>query len=433
MALVGLTRRGRVYHGWYIVAVAAITDAASGVVGHSFGLFFEPMQRSLGWNRTAISLALTIRAVTGMFVSPVYGPIVDRKHGAMVLMVGGGVVLGVTLVLTSQVTRLWQFYLLIGVAYGMASVAIGSQIVTPTVIAKWFIRMRGRATAVISLGHNVGAIIFIPLTAFIILNYGWRDAWLVMGIVGVILVVPLSALFVRRTPEDVGLLPDGRKLNIGSGSPELNAGPGLATEYDWTLREAARTPALWLIVVGFTISGAGLGGFLPHIIPALTDKGYSTAVATMLLTLFSALLVVTKIILGFLSEWIQARYLLAAAYFAGTVTMLLMVLVDSGPLILLFPIFYAVAGGAAPLSSLIWANYFGRGSLGTIRGVFLPATQILGAFSPVFAGYVFDVNGNYDTAFLVFGLCFALGAVAMLLAKRPSAPSRGVAHPAVVV
>ena len=198
MAPVGIVSRGKVFHGWYIVAISAIAGAASGAVVYSFGFFFEPMQRSLGWNRTAISVALTIRAVTGIFVSPVYGPIVDRKHGAMLLMVGGGVILGVCLVLTSQVTRLWQFYLLIGVAYGMAVAATGPQIVTPTVVAKWFIRMRGRAIAIVSLGHNLGSVIFIPLTAFIILNYGWRDAWFVLGIVGFILVVPLSALFMRR-------------------------------------------------------------------------------------------------------------------------------------------------------------------------------------------------------------------------------------------
>ena len=292
-------------------------------------------------------------------------------------------------------------------------------------IAKWFIRMRGRAIAIVSLGHNVGAVIFVPLTAFIIVNFGWRDAWFVLGIIGFILVVPLSALFVRRTPEDVGLLPDGRKHSEGSGSPALNARPDLATEYDWTLREAARTPALWLIVVGFTISGAGLGGFLPHVIPALTDKGYSTAVATALLTLFSILVVMMKMVWGILGERVQVRYLIAASYFAAAATMLLMVLVDSGPLILLIAVSYAVGGGGyAPLSSLMWANYFGRGSLGTIRGVFFPVTQAIGAVSPVFAGYIFDTTDSYDLAFLFFGLCFSVGAVMMLLAKRPAAPLR---------
>ena len=363
--------------------------------------------------------------LTGMIISPVFGPIVDRKHGAVILMVGGGVVLGGTLMLTSQVTQLWQFYLLIGVAYGVSITAIGPQIVTPTVIAKWFIRMRGRAIAIMDSGKNAGAVVFVPLTAFIIVNFGWRDAWFVLGIVMFILVVPLSALLVRRTPEDVQLVPDGVESHDRAAIPKPAARPDLATEHDWTLREAARTPALWLIIVSTSISGAGGGGFLPHAIPALTDTGYSTAVATTLLVVLSILIVVSKMTWGMLGERIQVRYLLALSYIAAASTMLVMVLVDGGPLIMLSPVLYGVGGGGpAPLVGLMWANYFGRGSLGGIRGVFFPATEALVAVSPVFAGYIFDTTGNYDAAFLVFGLCFAVGAVVILLAKRPEAPPR---------
>lgn len=411
------------FHGWYIVAATAMASAAVGAVGYSFGLFFNPIQSSLGWSRTAISMAVTIRLLTIMFTSPVYGPIVDRKHGALLLMVLGGVLLGVVLILTSQMSHLWQFYLLIGVGSGMATAAIGPEIITPTLVAKWFIRMRGRATAIVTLGNNIGAIIFIPLTGFVILNFGWRDAWLVLGAIAFVLVVPVSALFVRRTPEDVGLLPDGRNQSESLEHLGLNPTNGLATDHDWTLHEAARTPSLWLIVIGFTISGAGLGGFLPHVIPALMDKGYSMATATALLTFFSILVVIAKMAWGFLGERIQVRYLIAVSFFAAAATMLIMVLVDGGPLILLFPILYAVGGGGyAPLSSLMWANYFGRRSLGTIRGVFFPFTTVIRAASPVFAGYVFDTTGSYDLAFLFFGVSFALGGVAMLLARRPKTP-----------
>lgn len=412
------------FRGWHIVIVASITGAASGVVTYTFGLFFEPVQESLGWSRTAISLALTIRTVTGMAANPIFGPIVDRKHGAVVLMTGGGFVLGISLILTSFVTQLWQFYLLIGVAYGLSVVCLSPQVITPSVISKWFVRMRGRAIAIVTLGHNIGAVIFLPLTAFIIIHFGWRAAWLVLGIVGLVLVVPPSLLFVRRTPEDIGLLPDnGQKLDDDRNDSKQLVQSSLSTEHDWTIGEAVRTSALWLMVMGFTISGAGLGGFLPHVIPALTDKGYSTPLATALVTIFSVLVVVTKMIWGILGERIQVRYLIAGSYFAATVTMFMMLVVHSGPLIILFPILYSVGGGGyAPLSSLMWANYFGRGSLGTIRGVFFPVTQILGAISPVFAGYIFDTRGSYDIAFAAFGICFALGGITMLLAKPPVHP-----------
>ena len=420
MALAHITSRGRIFHGWYIVAVAAIAGASSGVLGYSFGLFFNPMRASLGWSRTSISWAVTIRSAVNMLTGPVYGPIVDRKHGAMILMVAGGVVLGLSMMLTAAMNELWQFYLLIGVAYGLAMGAEGSQIVAPVIVSKWFIRRRGRALAIVTLGPNIGNIIFIPAAALIIVHLGWRAAWFWSGVVALVLVAPLSALFIRRTPEDIGLLPDGDTHHHEPETPGNSDGPDLATEYDWTFRQAVRTPALWLMITAFAISGAGLGGFLVHVIPALTDKGYSTAYATVLIAVLSANVMVAKMVWGFLGERIQVRYLMMVSFALAAVGIYLVVLVDSGPLILLVPLIYGFGGGGfAPLSSLMWANYFGRGSLGTIRGVFLPLTQIISAFSPVFAGAIFESEGSYDVAFVVFALCFAFSAVAIYLARPP--------------
>ena len=420
MAIARIASRGRIFYGWYIVAVAAIAGASAGVLGYSFGLFFDPMRESLGWSRTSISWALAIRSAVNMLTGPIYGPIVDRKHGALILMAGGGVVLGVSMMLTAAMTELWQFYLLIGVAYGLAMGAEGSQIVAPVVISKWFIRRRGRAIAIVTLGPNVGNIIFIPLAAFIILNFGWREAWFVSGLFALLMVSPLSALFVRRTPEDIGLLPDGDTHHQVPERVMHTQRTDLATDHDWTLGEAVRTPTLWIMVAAFTVSGAGLGGFLVHVLPALTDKGYSTPFATAMVAELSVAVLVSKMMWGFLGERIQVRYLLMVSFALAAMGMFLIVLVDSGPLILLLPLVYGAGGaGYGPLSSLMWANYFGRRSLGSIRGVFLPITQLISAFSPVFAGAIFDSKGSYDQAFIIFALCFIFAIGAIYLARRP--------------
>ena len=420
MAIARIASRGRIFYGWYIVAVAAIAGASASVLGYSFGLFFDPMRDSLGWSRTSISWALAIRSAINMLTGPIYGPIVDRKHGALILMAGGGVVLGVSMMLTAAMTELWQFYLLIGVAYGLAMGAEGSQIVAPVVISKWFIRRRGRAIAIVTLGPNVGNIIFIPLAAFIILNFGWREAWFVSGLFALLMVSPLSALFVRRTPEDIGLLPDGDTHHQVPERVTHTQQTDLATDHDWTLGEAARTPTLWIMVAAFTVSGAGLGGFLVHVLPALTDKGYSTPFATAMVAELSVAVLVSKMMWGFLGERIQVRYLLMASFALAAMGMFLIVFVDSGPLILLLPLVYGAGGaGYGPLSSLMWANYFGRRSLGSIRGVFLPITQLISAFSPVFAGAIFDSKGSYDLAFIIFALCFIFAIGAIYLAPRP--------------
>ena len=354
------------------------------------------------------------------------------KHGAMILMMGGGIVLGAALMLISGVRELWQFYLLFGVVSGFATMAVGPQLISPTIISKWFIRQRGRAIAISSTGNNVGGVVFIPLTAFIILNFGWREAWLMLGVIAFLLIAPLSALFVRRTPEDIGLSPDGDEFPQG---PDLisTSRTDLATKHDWTLREAARAPALWLIVTAMSISGMGLGGLPIHVIPALTDSGYSTAYASALITLFSIIVIVAKPIWGLLGERIQVRYLMVTSFAISAVGMFLIVLIKSGPTILLFPIIYGVGVSAfAPLMSLIWANYFGRASLGTIRGTFLPITQVTSAFGPVFAGFIFDATGSYAPAFITFTVCYALSGVAIFLARRPTAPGEMLVRPVTV-
>ena len=426
MALAHVTSRGRIFHGWYIVVVAIIANASAGVGNYTFGLFVDPMGQSLGWSRTAISWALTIRAVLNMFAGPVLGPIVDRRHGAMLLMTCGGIVLGIGLMLISSVDRLWQFYLLFGIATGVATMAVGPQLVTPTIISKWFVRKRGRAIAISTVGNNVGGVVLIPLAAFIILNFGWREAWLVIGALALLSIAPLSALFIRRTPEDIGLLPDGDVQGQMTDALASSRRTDLATEDDWTLGEAARTPALWLIVTAITFAGAGFGGLPIHVIPALTDKGYSTAYASALITLFSVIVIVGKPIWGFLGEKVQVRYLMMASFVVAAGGMLVLVVVKSGPFIFLFPVVYGVGvSGFLPLMNLMWANYFGRASLGTIRGAVLPITQITIALSPVFAGYIFDTTGSYFRAFLTFTVCYVLSTVSIFLARRPVAPPKG--------
>lgn len=425
MAIARITSRGRIFHGWYIVAVAAIAGASSGVLGYSFGLFFNPMQASLGWNRTSVSWALTIRSGIAMLTGPLYGPIVDLRHGAMILMIVGGILLGISMMLTAVMTELWQFYLLIGVVYGFAMGAEGSQVVAPVIVSKWFIRKRGRALAIVTLGPNIGNIIFIPVAAYIITHLGWREAWFISGLVALLLVTPLSALFIRRTPEDIGLVPDGEIVGPNTPSPITQNKVKLATDYDWTIREAIRTPALWLMVASFTISGVGLHGFLVHVIPALTDKGYSTSFATTMVAELSIVVLFAKMTWGILGERIEARYLIMASFSLAALGMVMVIMIDSGPLILLLPIVYGIGGaGYGPLSSLIWANYFGRGSLGSIRGVFLPVTQVLGTFSPVFAGAIFDSRGSYDLAFVIYAICFVIAVGAIYLARQPKTPSK---------
>ena len=236
------------------------------------------------------------------------------------------------------------------------------------------------------------------------------------------LVVVPSALFVRRTPEDVGLSPDG---DVEKRRKAYGGVARFATDRDWTLREAMRTRTLWLLVVTFSIGLAGLGGFVAHAIPYLTDSGYSPGQASATLVVFSLVAASVKPVWGLIGERIEARYLLAAAFAISSTGMTALATLNSGPWIGVALIGYAFGAGAfLPLTNLVWANYYGRASLGAIRGVFQAPTQLVLAVSPVYSGYIFDRSGNYDSAFLSFGILFALGMFVILFAKQPNAVTK---------
>lgn len=422
MALTRYTSQGRIFHGWYIVAVAIIASAMASFGNYTIGPFVNPMASGLNVSRTAFSWGLTVHSIVSNAVGPILGPIVDRKHGGLLVMSVGGILLGVSLIIISQVTNIWQFNLVFGVLAGVASTAVGTNLITPTIISKWFIRKRGRALAIAAVGNNVGGLILTPLAAFIIVNFGWRDAWVVFGTIALVTIAPLATLFIRRAPEDIGLFPDGEDY-VERERSALGGKASLATDYDWSLAQAVRTPSLWLIILSCTLGGFGLGGLPGHVLPALTDKGYSMTFAAGMVTLFSAIVILIKPVWGFLGEKIQVRYLMAASFVVAAFGMLLLIVINEGFIIVLFPVIYALGVSAyMPLTNLIWANYFGRASLGTIRGVLSPIMLVSMSFSPVLTGYVFDSSGTYNMAFIMFAICYILAAVSIFLARRPNLP-----------
>jgi MFS family permease len=385
------------------------------------------MEESLGWSRTTLSWALTIKALCGMSIGPLLGPLLDKKHGPRLIMTLGGLILGISIILSGVVTEVWQFYLFFGLGYGVSSAMTSTDIVTPTIVSKWFIRLRGRALAISVMGISLGGLFFIPIASFMVLTFGWREAWYTLGIIALFLVVPTSFIFIRRAPEDIGLVPDGinfaEKLRSSYALGLFNSPAPVTSkgEISWSLKGALHTPTLWIMVLTFSIGTAGLGGFIVHAIPFMTDNGYSDVTASAYLVVFSVVAGVVKPVWGFLGEKIPVRYLLGFAFGISATGMLLLSWLDGGLFMGVVLIAYGIGAGAfVPLMNLMWANYYGRDSLGSIRGVFLPVTQVILAISPLFSGYVFDTVGTYAPAFLIFGLLFGFGMVAILVAKPPT-------------
>lgn len=420
----GIPKKPRFFYGWLIVLVSFVGDLMMAGVGtHSFGFFIKPMTQAFGWTRAQISFSATLRTLTGAVSGVIIGPLLDR-YGARPVMVVGAIIAGLGIMLLSRVTAIWQFYLVHGLFSAEGMTAIGGLVAT-TVVAKWFIRKRGRAMAMVSAGLPLGGAILGPLTQYTITNFGWRTAWVVLGALIWIAVIPLAWIFMRRTPEDHGLLPDGEELSSQQepGTKEAAGTPnstGARLEEIWTLKEALRTPTLWIILLSFIFSGMGLSATMLHQIAYISDKGLPPSVGTTNIMVWGFAAAVGSLFWGFLAERVPVRFCVTAAFFVSAAGLVLLITARNLEMVLFYAVVHGVgAGGSSPLDGIITANYYGRRFIGTIRGVIMPIRLISTGGGPLFAAYIYDVTRSYNLAFTIFAITYMLGGLLILLARPP--------------
>jgi OFA family oxalate/formate antiporter-like MFS transporter len=427
--IVPALRQPRVFYGWWIVIGAFVAQfVAIGTQSPVAGAFLVPMTEDLGWERAeftiAISLATALSAVVGFLI----GGHVDR-YGARPLMLIGSFILAASIAAISQVDALWQFILLRGVAFTLGFTLIGNLVVNVT-LSKWFVEKRGWAISLASMGVSAGSVILTPIMVSVVDRVGWRDAWLILAAGAFVLVFPV-ALIMRRQPEDYGLAPDGARG--GDGEREVASRARAAADFanSFTRAQAIRTPAMWLLVVAFGFSSVGLVSLLFHAVPFLTDYGFPRTEAALFFSLQGAAALLSKFVWGWSMQHFPPRLLAAGSFVcAGTGAVLMVVAGQEGarPLMMLaFVLFGAGIGGQIPLNEFIWANFFGRRHLGSVRAAAMPVTILFSAGGPYFASVYYDVLGSYDGAILTFGGLWAAAALLVLIARPPRHPLAALA------
>ena len=417
----------KLFHGWWVVATSFVgAGVGMGIGGVGIGVFVEPMTADLGWSRAAMAGVFIIRAIVMAVMGPILGPLVDRRLGAQTLYVSGGFIAGASIMILAWVDSIWQFYLLFGIGWSLGQLAFGGNLLTGPIVAKWFIRKRGRAMGIYTMGIPVGSIIFVPINAIIVTVFGWEVAWIILGVTTWILTIPLAAFTMRRQPEDLGLQPDGdSSQQYDQPISETSGSFSVLNRIDWTLSEALRTPTLYLLLTAFLFIGMAMGIFTIHQIPAITDKGFSLGVASAVSITLSSCSLVVKPTVGILSERFPPRYLASICFSLGASGVVVLGLANTMLLLFLFAVLYGFGAGASVVfQNIIWADYYGRQHLGAIRGMIAPVTALGGGFSPFIAGWMFDTTGSYDSILVIMGGVALVAAVLILLAQPPRAPLR---------
>ncbi len=408
-----LINRMPFFYGWTILFAAGssmvVRNAAASL---TLAVFIFPMSEDLGWSRTLIAGAASLGGLVATVASPVVGWALDR-YGVRTILTVSILILGLSTISLAWATVPIAFYL----AYGAGRVLFSSPLnIGPSVVvSRWFVKKRGRATGMLFLSHSLGMITF-PLIAGLVIKYrGWEDAWIVLGVLVWVLALGPVSMLVRQSPESVGLLPDG-DLPEQSGD-----GPGVAAaveEVSWTLREAMRTPTLWLLALATGSLFLLQSGTNIHQGAYFLDQGLGLGVSAATLSVNAVFTGAGSLFWGWLVDRVPVRFTYAGVALMMAIALVLFHSADTTiEALAVAAIFGAAVGGILVVPVVAYANYFGRRSLSAIRGVTEPFVSLGQAIGAVFSGIIYDVTGSYKDAFLILSI-LGFATIGMLLLTR---------------
>jgi len=424
------------FYGWIIVGVTFLIGVTeSGAFQNILAVFMKPMAQEFGWSRAVITGSIAFGSLFAGLLSPIVGPILDR-HGPRMVAFWGILILSAGLIGMRFITQVWQFYLFFGIGR-MIAMGVLSLVISVSV-SNWFVRRRGRALGITWLGPQFGAAIMPALTQFFIMSLGWRLAWSTLGTVVFLLSGIPALIFLKRRPEDLGLVPDGASVRSGSktsigprpqrGIDEIADGQ---VEQAWTRGQAIRTLSFWTLtgvdgLIAFQNAGVNF-----HVFPFLTDQGVSAVTAVLVLSTIAASAAVGSVVWGYFVERMQPQRILAVNFFGNCLVFLLLFWavryrwVEIAGVWSLFALAAShgmLYGGRQPMIAYIWAKFFGRKALGSIYGFSTPFRYAANAISPIFAAFCFDVFKSYAVPFHFFAATYFVASAISLYLSSPDPP-----------
>ena len=381
---------------------------------YSVSVFVDPIINDLGLSRTTVSGLYTAGSLTAALFMILVGRLLDR-YGARIMLGFVVVLFSIAIACMSLINHPVHLYL--GFA-GIRTLGQGSLTLIPTTLtAIWFVRLRGRATALMTLGMGASTASFPPLIHWLISNSDWRQAWIVLSILVCALLLIPSLLLVRRSPESVGLLPDGAKRPL---LPLSSAEASRSMEVSWQLNEAVHTRTFWLLLAAMSSPSIVSTALMFHHISLMGSRGVEAGMAAAVLSVIAPSVIVGSLMAGFLSDILPNRYILAASQvFLGLALVLALTVSHTWQAFLYGAVLGTGGGASMTTSAVIWANYYGRGHLGAIRGASQVGMVAFAAMGPLPFSLLLDIAGSYNSTFFLILILPVISATTALLATPP--------------
>jgi MFS family permease len=398
-----LAPAGRIYPGWLVV-LAAYCGAMVGfgsLLVFTFGIFLKPLSGAFGWSRESVSAAFGFAALTVAVCSPPLGHLLDRLGPRRIIlpcMAVFGVAFASLGFLTPRLMHLYAVFVMLGMV-GNGTTQMGYS----RAVSTWFDKRRGLALALVMAGVGTGAMVFPPIAQALIAGYGWRAAYIVLGLLVLLLGIPLTCLFVRERPHD----------NV-----RTNTALGGAT-----VSQGLRSRTFWILIATLFLSSVSMNGAITHLSPLLTDRGVPGANAALAASMLGLASFAGRLTTGFLLDRFfgpRVGFCLCAISAGGI--LLLARAGSSVPGMAAAVLIGLGVGAEADLTPYLLTRYFGLRAFSTLYGFTWTAYALAGAIGPVGMGRAFDATGSYGSLLtLLSGATLGAAGLLLLLPRYPRA------------
>ncbi|UCE16649.1 MAG: MFS transporter [Candidatus Bathyarchaeota archaeon] len=402
------SKGSRFYYGWVVVIASFLMTFMFYSIQYNFGVFSRPLLDEFGWTRALTSGAFSLYMIVHGLSAILMGALSDRYEPRITFGVSGFLG-GLGMVLCSQIVDLWQFYAFFGLLIGVGTGAAFSPPMSTT--AKWFVKKRGLALGIVASGIGFGTLIMSPVANYLISAYGWQMAYIIVGFIAWIVLIP-TALMIKAGPVENNALSYSKNREEGGNVSD-----------EWDTSEAVKTRSFWLFFFSNLLWVLCLQMVMVHIYYYAIDIGAPSMIAAGVLALIGGFSVLGRLVIGGASDRVGTKRAWLLCLVCQMVIMFWLTMSGSVWTLYLFaPVFGFSYGGIVPLVPAITGEFFGTKNLGAIIGFMVFGPTIGGVLGPFIAGYIFDVTGSYYFAFL---LGVAATIMATVLAIQTKKPERG--------
>jgi len=406
-------KKNNIFWGWYIVVGAFLVMSVNYGARYCFGIFVKPLSGEHGWSHSVISLAATINMLIYSIGAIFVGRMLD-KFAPRWIMTTGAIIAAAGFILTGFVNSPLTLYLAYGLLVGLGATGMGVVICSSSV-GKWFIKMRGLAIGIATMGISFGIMTLTPLAGFLGRYFSWRAGMFILGAITLTVGVTVSQLLMRKThPEAYGLLPDGDKIPLPG---QISAAPAVSKI---SLRIIFKDSRFWTIAISQSLIVMVIMSVFVHQVAYAVDNEINSIAAASSLAAISVTGFIGQFFFGWLSDRLRdAKY----AYFLGIsfllCGMILLNYADNVRSLYLYAVIYGFGYGCiAPILPILIVDRFGRHTLGSIYGLLTFFIGFIGSLGPILGGIIYDHFGSYHYLWLINTIILALTSIIILTLKK---------------